>query len=114
MKQIDDTISIEDLKAMSERMYGSLVKAAVDLERNILVVDMDMHADGEAFLLDGGSKQENLWGINLHPDEYGTDEFVEFDSMINIRPRQQNPSRDVLDNLVREKIIKIVSEKVHE
>ena len=114
MKQIDNTISIPELKAMSVRMYGSLVKADVDLARSILVVDMDMHADGEAFLLDNGSKQEDLWGINLHPDNYGTDEFIEFDSMINIRPRQQNPSRDILDNSIREKIIKIVREKVHE
>lgn len=114
MKQVDSTISITELKAMCERMYGSLVKADVDIVRNILVVDMDMHADGEAFLLDNGSKQEDLWGINLHPDKYGTNEFVEFDSMINIRPRQQNPSRDILDNSVREKIIKIVSEKVNE
>ncbi len=114
MKQIDDSISIDNLKAMSGRMYGSFVKADVDVEQNILVVDMDMHADGEAFLLDSGSKQENLWGINLHPDKYGTNEFIEFDSMINIRPRQQNPSRDVLDGSVREKIIKLVNEKVHE
>jgi Protein of unknown function (DUF5674) len=83
MKQIDDTISVESLRAMSERMYGSLVKADVDLERCLLVVDMDMHADGEALLLDSGSKQEDVWGINLHPDKYGTNEFVEFDSMIN-------------------------------
>lgn len=99
---------------MAGRMYGSIVKADVDIAKEILVVDMDMHADGEATLLDSGSKQENLWGINLHPAKYGTDEFIEFDSLINIRPRQQNPSRDVLDKSVRKKIIKIVSDKVHE
>lgn len=114
MKQVDDTISIDELKKMSVRMYGSIVKAVVDVVKNCLVVDMDMHADGEAFLLDGGSKQEDLWGVNLHPDTYGTDELIEFDSMINIRPRQQNPSRDVLDAQLRERIIKIVSGKVHE
>lgn len=61
-----------------------------------------------------GSRQEDLWGINLHPDKYGTDEFIEFDSMINIRPRQQNPSREVLDRAIREQITKIVNDKVHE
>ena len=114
MRQVDDTISIVELRAMSDRMYGSLVKADVDIARSVLIVDMDMHADGEAFLLDSGSKQEDLWGINLHPDKYGTDEFVEFDSMINIRPRQQNPSRDILDTSLRDRIIKIVGEKVRE
>ena len=73
-----------------------------------------MHADGEAYLLDDGSKQEDLWGINLHPDKFGTDEFIEFDSMINIRPRQNNPSRDVLDETVRQQIRAIVAEIVHE
>lgn len=114
MKQIDDTISITELTAMSGRMYGSLVKADVDLARHILVVDMDMHADGEAFLLESGSRQEDMWGINLHPAKYGTDDFIEFDSMINIRPRQQNPSRDVLDAVIRQKIIALVNEKVRE
>jgi hypothetical protein len=114
MKQVDDKISISELKAMAERMYGSIVKADVDIAKNILVIDMDMHADGEAFLLDEGSKQEDLWGINLHPDKYGTNEFIEFDSMINIRPRQQNPSRDVLDQSIRTEVARIVSQKVHE
>lgn len=114
MKRVDDTISVAELQTMSERMWGSLVKADVDTVRNILLIDMDMHADGEALLLEDGSKQEDLWGVNLHPDKYGTNDFIEFDSMINIRPRQKNPSRDVLDASTRESIIKIIKEKVHE
>ena len=82
---------------MAEKMYGTLVTADVDIAKSIVVIDMDMHADGEAYLLENGSEQANLWGINLHPDAFGTDDFIEFDSMINIRPRQKNPSRDVLD-----------------
>ena len=53
-------------------------------------------------------------GINLHPDEYGTDGFVEFDSIINIRPRQNNPSCSVVDAKLRQQITDIVSEVVHE
>jgi hypothetical protein len=75
---------------------------------------MGMHADGEAYLLENGSKQKDLWGINLHPEDYGTDYFIEFDSMINIRPSQGNPSKDVLDESTRDKIVKIISEVVHE
>lgn len=99
---------------MAEKMYGTLVKADVDIVRNILVVDMEMHADGEAYLLENGSKQSDLWGINLHPDKFGTDEFIEFDSMINIRPRQSNPSRGVLDDGIREKIYGIIKGAVRE
>ncbi len=66
---------------MAERMYDSLVKADVDISKKILLVDMDMHADGEAYLLERGSRQADIWGINLHPDKYGSDDFIEFDSM---------------------------------
>lgn len=114
MKQVDEKITVKELSELAERMYGSLVKADVDIARDILIVDMDMHADGEAELLETGSKQEDIWGINLHPDRYGTDDFVEYDSMINIRPRQQNPSRDVVDEVVRQKIRTLVEAKVHE
>lgn len=109
-----NAVSVDELREMAQKMYGTLVKADVDVVRKIVVVDMDMHADGEAVLLQSGSKQENLWGINLHPDKFGTDEFIEFDSMINIKPRQANPSRDVLDLAVREQIRTIITGVVHE
>lgn len=64
--------------------------------------------------MEHGSKQSSIWGINLHPADYGTDDFIEFDSMINIRPSQGNPSKDVLDPEIRQKIIEIVREVVHE
>ena len=99
---------------MAERMYGTMVKADVDIAKKIVLIDMDMHADGEAYLLERGSQQTDLWGINLYPDKFGTDEFIEFDSMINIRPRQNNPSRDVLDPAVRQQIINIIAGVVHE
>lgn len=99
---------------MAEKMYGTLVKADVDIARKLLLVDMEMHADGEAHLLEKGSHQSDLWGINLHPDKFGSEDFIEFDSMINIRPRQNNPSRDVLDENVRKQIQEVVAGVVHE
>ncbi|HWZ66117.1 MAG TPA: DUF5674 family protein [Patescibacteria group bacterium] len=105
-------ITIAELSEMAEKMYGSLVKADVDIAKNIFIVDMGMHADGEAYLLENGSDQNDLWGINLHPTDYGTDDFIEFDSMINIRPRQGNASKDVLDPKAKEQIISLVHEVV--
>lgn len=113
MKQIT-SITVAELKEMAKKMFGDLVKADVDLARGLVVIDMSMHADGEAYLLEQGSKQADLWGINLHPDDYGTDDFVEFDSMINIRPSQSNPSRDVLDESVRQQIKELIESVVHE
>ena len=112
--KIVKSISLDELREMSEKMYGTLVKADVDISKRLVLVDMEMHADGEAYLLENGSNQSDLWGINLHPDKFGTDDFIEFNSMINIRPRQKNPSRDVLDESVRQQIWKIVSGVVHE
>lgn len=112
--KIVDKISVKELKEMANNMYGTLVKADVDVAKKIVIVDMEMHVDGEQELLESGSSQQDLWGINLKPEKYGTDEFIEFDSMINIRPRQNNPSRDVLDRDVREQIIQIVKRVVHE
>lgn len=111
MKKVD-RISLSELTEMAQKMYGNLVKSVVDVEKNILIVDAEMHADEEQALLEAGSRQSDLWGINLYPDKFGTDEFVEFDSMINIRPRQKNMSRNVEDAALRERIITIVREKV--
>jgi len=112
--KIVEKISVKELQAMAEQMYGDLVKADVDIVKKFVIVDMGMHADGEAELLASGSKQKDVWGINLHPADYGTDTFIEFDSMINIRPRQQNPSRDVLDKAVRQRITDIIKKVVYE
>ncbi len=112
MKQVEK-ISVDELSQMAEKMFGDLVKANVDVRQKIMVVDAELHADIEAFMLENGSRQEDLWGINLHPAEYGKENFVEFDSMINIRPRQGNRSRYVEDAGVREQIMVIVSEVVN-
>ena len=111
MKTID-TISVTELTEMAENMYGNLVKAVVDINKNILVVDAEMHADEEQFLLENGSDQADLWGINLYPAKFGSEDFIEFDSMINIRPRQNNMTRGVNDSELREKIQTIVTKKV--
>ncbi len=97
---------------MAASMYGTLVKAVVDIKLGILVVDAELHVDQEQYLLELGSDQQNLWGINLYPQQYGSDGFIEFDSMINIRPRQQNMSRGVEDAKVRKRIINLVLSKV--
>jgi hypothetical protein len=74
--KVVDHISIAELSTMAEKMYGTLVKADVDIAKHILIIDMGMHADGEAYLMENGSKQNDLWGINLHPEDYGTDDFM--------------------------------------
>jgi hypothetical protein len=103
------SISLAQLGEMAGRMYGGrLVKAVVDIRRERVVVDAEMNADQEAFLLESGSAQPDLWGINLYPDRYGEDDFIEYDSLINIRHSQSNLSRGVDDADTRRRIEAIV------
>ncbi len=111
MKIIENKISVQELNEMAGKMFGNLVKAVVDLEKEIMAVDGDLHADEEALLLEKGSVQKNLWGINLYPEMEGED-FVEFDSMINLRPAQGNRSRGVDDLELQKKIIAVVTKLV--
>lgn len=112
MKEVK-SIGIAELEEMAENMFGDLVKAVVDIDKRTMVVDAGLHADEEQLLLETGSKQANLWGINLYPESFGDDDFVEFDSMINIRPAQGNRSRSVEDEGLQALIVEIVAEIVH-
>jgi len=95
---------------MAADMFGDLVKAVVDVARDVMAVDAELHADEEALLIECGSGQTDLWGINLYPGLEGND-FVEFDSMINLRP-SRNRSRGVEDPAIRERIRQIVNDLV--
>ena len=110
--RIAEKISTDELREMSIKMSEPLVKGVVDITRRLLVVDAGLHSDEELYLLEQGSNQADLWGINLWPDSFGTDEFIEFDSMINIRPDQNNRSRNVEDISIKRIIYEIVAEKI--
>ena len=107
----DRRLQLHELSEMAEAMFGDLVKAVVDIEKNRMVVDAELHADEESLLMEHGSDQNNLWGINLYPELEG-DDFVEFDSMINLRPSQGNRSRGVEDPEIRKRILRVVNELV--
>lgn len=111
MQIITQPILITQIKTMAENMFGNLIKAVVDIEKKIMAIDGELHADEEALLLKDGSKQKDLWGINIYPDSMGED-FIEFDSLINIRPSINNRSRGVEDENVRKKIIEIVNDLI--
>lgn len=112
MKIIKEKIQLKELMALAGEKFGNLVKAVVDIEKEIMAIDAELHADEEALLLSTGSKQENLWGINIYP-ELSQEDFVEFDSMINIRPAQNNRSRGIDDLKTKEKIITIINKLIN-
>ena len=106
MKILDEIINKDTLVKTSTVVFDeNMIKAVVDIERELIAIDANMHVDLEQLLLENGSRQEDLWGINFHPEE---EEFVEFDSMINIKPRQ-NKHLYVDDEETRNRIIEVVN-----
>ena len=90
------------LRRLVERDFEDMVKYVVDVARGVAAVGGDLHADEEALLLDNGSRQEDLWGANYYPGR-GRDGCIEFTSLINIRPAQDNRSMTIEDPTLRER-----------
>ena len=111
MKILSHPIKHSDLNDMLPGYFGDMIKAVVDVKQGILGLDAELHADIVKELLAQGATQADLWGINLYPEMEGED-FIEFDSLINIRPYQGNRSRSVQDSTVRKQIIDIVNSLV--
>lgn len=114
MRILNEVTGRDALNDLIGEYFDDMIKGVVDVERELLAVNAELHADLEAMLLEDGSKQEDLWGINLYPEMDDIDDFLEFDSLINIRPRQGNRSRGVEDEKIREKIRNVVEKWVRE
>ncbi len=104
---IQNAVTKKSLREMARQQFGDMVKAVVDVEQGIMAIGGELHSDEEAILLDHGSRQPNLWGINLYPDK-SPEEWIEFDSMINVRPSGGNRSRYVERTEIRESVTRIV------
>jgi hypothetical protein len=113
LRLVRDRITRAELAVLAAASFGDMVKGVVDVERRVMAVGGELHSDEEAMLLDDGSTQSDLWGINLYTGEQG-DGFIEFDSMINVRPAQGNPSRSVVDASIRARIRAAVTHLVSE
>lgn len=108
---VQDVITRAELIELAKQQFGDMVKAVVDIEHGIMAIGGELHSDEEAALLDQGSLQRNLWGINFYP-ERPLSEWIEFDSMINVRPSGGNRSRYVEDDKTRCALIQIVNRLV--
>ena len=108
---VSTPIPRSELARLAEEQFGEWIKAVVDVSRGVMAVGGDLHADDEATLLGEGSSQRDLWGINLYPLEAGRD-WIEFDSLINIRPGDGNRSRGVDDPGMRARIRAVVDSLV--
>jgi len=108
---LEQPIPLSAVAAMAKDQFGDMVKATVDVEREVLAIGGELHCDEEALLLEAGSQQGHLWGINIYPEKSRAD-WVEFDSMINVRPSQNNRSRGVENLEIQRRILLIVSKMI--
>lgn len=111
---IEKPVTKSELKKIAEESFSYLVKGVVDIEKEIMSLGGELHYDNAMDLVQKfQSKGENLWGINLYPDKSG-DDFIEFDSMVNIKPNLGNRTRGIDDPEIRGKIRKIVARLILE
>ncbi len=109
---VKDSITRGELRELAIARFGNLVKAVVDIDKEVMAVGGELHADEEALLIEReGSNREYTWGINLYPDKE-SDELIEFDSVVNIKPALGNRSRRVEDKETQNKIKDIVKKLV--
>lgn len=111
MLLIDQKITLAEFKNRCCTVYQDMSKAVVDIQRRCMAVDAEMHADEETLLLENGSHQEDLWGINMYPDK-SADDLIEFSSLINIRPSQNNTEMEITSEKLRKEIKSIVLELI--
>lgn len=111
IKVVKEKISKSELEEIAKEMFGEIVKAVVDTEKEVAAIGGELHSDANEVLIKNGSKQENLWGINIclrKPKE----ERIEFFALINIRPSLGNRSMEIENQEIREKIKKIVDKLI--
>jgi len=109
---VRELVSLATVRELAQRGFGDMVKASVDIGRGVMAIGGELHADEEAMLLDDGARQADVWGINIYPHEAGN-AWIEFDSMINVRPAQGNRSRGVDDPAIRSEIRRVIDALIH-
>ena len=106
-----EKIPQNQLVASCKAWFGDMVKIVVDIERQIVGIGGDLHADAEELLVQAGSEQSNIWGCNLYPWN-DPEARLEYTALINIRPHLDNPSMQIMNEEVKRKVAKIVHKLV--
>ena len=86
--------------------YENMIKIVVDIRRRFLSGGGEMHSDCKSKLLEDGSEQDDLWGANWYPNE----QRIEFESLINIRPRLGNRNILIQDEYLRKQVESVTRE----
>jgi hypothetical protein len=105
---VKDKISLEEVDKIAKNWYGEMVKVVADVEGGIMAVGGEFHSEGAEMLFNQGSKNENLWGFNIYTGK-NKDEWLEFNSLVNIKPLAGNRSMEIESEEIKNKIRGIVN-----
>jgi hypothetical protein len=110
---VTETISTSELKTLGKKYYQGMIKGVVDVQKKVVVFGGEYHMDANKVLLENNSKQKDVWGFNIRFDK-PKDEWIEYTSLINIRPKQGNTDMEVHDEELRLCMKTIINSKIIE
>ncbi|MDO8593426.1 MAG: DUF5674 family protein [bacterium] len=111
IKIIEDSIPLDELREIAKEFYGTMVKGVVDIEKGIVAFGGEYHMDSNIMILDHGSRQGDVWGFNIYPD-MPRNSWIEYVSLINIRPLANNRDMEVQDPQIRARMKEIIESKI--
>lgn len=87
-----------EIKKLAEE-FGTYVKTVIDIEKDICSSGANRHFENEQILLKQSSSQSTLWGGGIDLKSLAIDN----NSMINIRPSDNNNSNEIQEPIIRQK-----------
>ena len=111
IKIVENKISLLELREVAKEFYVTMVKGVLDIEKEIIAFGGEYHADANEILIESGSRQSDVWGFNIYFDR-PRDSWIEYVSLINIRPKAGNMEMEIKDNAIRNKMKTIINSKI--
>jgi hypothetical protein len=107
----DKKISPEQLKILCDQWFGDMVKVVADIEKQVIGIGGELHADAEKELIATESKPQDLWGANFYP-WLSPENRIDFTALINIRPNQDNPAMEILNENIKSRMQQIIEQLI--
>ncbi|MBI4086128.1 MAG: hypothetical protein HY433_02725 [Candidatus Liptonbacteria bacterium] len=111
IKIVEDKISLRELREIAQEFYTTMVKGVVDIEKEIVAFGGEYHADANEVMMENGSRQNDVWGFNVYFDR-PRESWIEYISLINIRPKAGNMEMEIQDKNIRDKMEAIINSKI--
>lgn len=100
---VDHELNLEEINNIRND-FGNYVKLTIDVENYWVIIGCELHADGEKILLEKGSIQDNIWGGGID----FVSKQIDTTAVLNLRPRLNNDSLEIMNSEIRDKFIQIV------